>query len=118
MEKRFLSVKELGEYLHIKPATLYGKTEAGEVPHYKVGRLIRFKQDDIDEWMEKHRREPLDANKRARRILKATDRSNVDVNRIVKKSIEEVKGKCYSPGKGKLDQVKGLRKEVEDGTLS
>jgi excisionase family DNA binding protein len=117
MEKTFLNIEQASAYLNIKRSFLYTLVEAGEVPHYKVGRLIRFKQDDIDEWMEKHRREPLDANKRTKRILKATDRSSLDVNRIVKKSIAEIKVNRYTPSHGKPDRVKGLRKEVQDGTL-
>jgi hypothetical protein len=23
-----------------------------EIPHYRIGKLIRFKQSEIDEWME------------------------------------------------------------------
>ena len=92
--------------------------ESGELPHYRIGRLIRFKQDDVDRWMEGHRREGINVDKKARGILKAINRPVVDITSIVKKSIAEVKGLKYTPSHGRPDRIKDLRKEVEDGTLS
>jgi len=50
---RFLNIHELAIYLGIKPKTLYARVQ--EIPHYKVGRLIRFKREDVDVWMERHK---------------------------------------------------------------
>ncbi len=50
MNDAFLTIKEVSAYLNIKPATLYSKV--GDIPHYKIGRLVRFKRGDIDQWME------------------------------------------------------------------
>jgi hypothetical protein len=66
---------------------------------------------------ENHRQDPSDANKKAMAILKAINRPVVDVSRLVKESIEEVKGLKYIPNNGKPDQSRSLRKEVSDGTL-
>ena len=49
----YLTIGELSAYLSIKSKTLYARVK--EIPHYKVGRLIRFRKDDIDAWMERHR---------------------------------------------------------------
>jgi hypothetical protein len=67
--------------------------------------------------MENHRKEPLEANKRARAILKAVDKTTLDIDRVVKKSIEGVKEKVYTPNHGRSDQIRGLGKEVEHGTF-
>ena len=39
------------------------------------------------------------------------------VNNMVEEAIEEVTGTRYNVRTGKPERVKGLRKEVEDGTL-
>lgn len=113
--KEFLTIGELSEYLNLKRSNLYSMVESGELPHYRIGRLIRFRRDDIDQWMEDHRKEVIDTKKRAKGILKAV-KPSIDIDRLVKKSIEETKGLKYIPNNGKPDS-KGLRKEVSDGTL-
>ena len=115
--KEFLTIDELSQYLNIKKSTLYSMVESGEITHYRVGRLIRFKKQDVDVWMEGHRREENSADKKAKVILKAINKPIADIDSLVKKSIAEAKGNRYTPHHGKPDQVMGLREEVSDGTL-
>ena len=96
-----MTIQEVSQYLHIKPATLYSKVGGGEIPHYKVGRLVRFKREDIDRWMEDHRRDPSDGDNRVKAILKSTNKGTKDIDGIVKKVIEEVKGNVYTSGHGR-----------------
>ncbi len=65
MTKEFLDIRDLSECLSIKKSTLYAMVENGELPHYKIGRLIRFKHNDVDAWMETHRKERKDPEKKA-----------------------------------------------------
>ena len=116
MGKEYLTIDDLAEYLSVKRSTLYAKVESGEIPHYKVGRLVRFKECEIEEWLQSHRNENINAGQRAKRILK-TARPRMDIDAVVKKSIEEVKNSRYNFPHGKSDRIKGLRKEVENGTL-
>jgi excisionase family DNA binding protein len=113
----FLTIQEVSEYLHIKPATLYSKVESGDLPYYKLGRLLRFKLEDIDRWMETHRRDSSGANTRVKAILKATNKKAMDVDGIVKKAVEEVKGNVYTSDHGRPDRIRGLRKGVSNGSL-
>ena len=118
MEKEFMNIDELSQYLGIKKSTLYAKVERREIPFYRLGRLIVFKKDEIDVFMEKCRVECFDIKKEAERVMKGANRSRVDVNKVVKKAIEGVNGMGYTGPHGKPDhRVKGLRKEVQDGTL-
>jgi excisionase family DNA binding protein len=117
MEKQFLTVDELSLYLGIKKSNIYAKVERREIPFYRVGRLILFKKDEIDAFMEKCRVECFDIKKEAERVMRGANRSRADIDRVIKKAIEGVNGKGYTASHGKPDQVKGLRKEVEDGTL-
>jgi excisionase family DNA binding protein len=48
-----LTIRQLADYLNIKRSTLYAWVEQGFIPHYKMNRLIRFKKEEIDAWLEK-----------------------------------------------------------------
>jgi len=115
--KDFLTIDELSEYLSIKRSTLYSMVESGELPHYRIGRLIRFERSEVDRWVESNRCGCVNADSEARIILKTANRGNLNIDNIVKKSIAEVKGNRYTPNHGRPDRIKDLRKEVKDGTL-
>ena len=117
MEKMYLNIDELSQYLGIKKSNLYGKVERKEIPFYRWGRLIMFKKDEIDAFMAKCRVECFDIKKEAERVMKSATNSRLDVNKVIKKAIEGVNGKGYTASHGKPDHIKGLRKEVQDGTL-
>jgi excisionase family DNA binding protein len=117
MEKGFLNIDEASTYLNVKKSFLYSLVEGATIPYFRLNRLIRFRKDDLDRWMENHRQDPSEPNKRARAILKATNSDTIDIDRVMKKTIAEAKGKCYPPNHGRPDQDKDLRKEVSSGTL-
>lgn len=51
MEDRWLSVDEIAEYLGIKRDTAYKWISGKQMPAHKVGRLWKFRKEDVDEWM-------------------------------------------------------------------
>ncbi|MGD0917119.1 MAG: helix-turn-helix domain-containing protein [Thermodesulfobacteriota bacterium] len=91
MDKEFLNIKEVSEYLGMKKSTLYFYVENGDIPHYRIGRLIKFKKHDIDQWMVENKREKIDLPKLASRVLGKVSGEIVDVHSIVKKAIAETK---------------------------
>ena len=46
------TMDELCEYLGISKNTLYMLTSKNRIPHFKVGRQIRFRKAVIDKWAE------------------------------------------------------------------
>lgn len=52
MEKTWLTVDEVCEYLDISPATVYRWAREGTLPRHKVGKVTRFKKEDIDKLLE------------------------------------------------------------------
>ena len=117
-QQQYLTVQEVSQYLHIKPGTLYAKAETDEIPHYKIGRLVRFKKADIDAWMEKHRRGSPGETGEGDQFQIDSRGKPIDVDRIIKKVIAETKNIEYTPKQGRPDQTRGPRKEVEHGSLS
>ncbi|OHB90220.1 MAG: hypothetical protein A3D89_03635 [Planctomycetes bacterium RIFCSPHIGHO2_02_FULL_52_58] len=41
----------LTEYLKVKETKIYGLTHRKAIPHFKVGKELRFRKDDIDSWL-------------------------------------------------------------------
>ena len=51
MDDRWLSVIDISEYLGVKKDTIYKWLSKRTIPAHKVGRLWKFKKDEIDEWV-------------------------------------------------------------------
>jgi excisionase family DNA binding protein len=51
---RLLTMEEASEYLGISKLTLYGWVSARKLGFVKVGRLVKFKQPDLDKWIDQH----------------------------------------------------------------
>ena len=46
-----MTVSEVAEYLRVNPQTVYRKAKAGELPAVRIGRAIRFRKAELEEWM-------------------------------------------------------------------
>lgn len=114
--EKLLAIVDLLAYLRIKPKTLYSKVESGEIPHYKIGHLIRFRKSEVEAWLARNRKTSRAVTVRFGRTVK-TSRSAMNIDRLVKKTIDESRRGEYAPDHGKSDQTKGLGKEVENGDL-
>lgn len=55
MEK-LMTLEEVAKYLRLSVHTLYKMAEQRRIPALKAGKQWRFKKEEIDKWMEKHRR--------------------------------------------------------------
>ncbi len=55
MEDRWLSVEEIATYLGIKRDTVYRWINEKQMPAHRVGRLWKFKRDEVDEWVRNDR---------------------------------------------------------------
>jgi excisionase family DNA binding protein len=51
MEDRWLSVDEIAAYLGIKRDTVYKWIADKQMPAHKVGRLWKFRKEEVDEWV-------------------------------------------------------------------
>ena len=115
--EKFLTVFEVASLLSVRPSTVYQWVSSGEIPHYRLGRIVRFRRKDLETWVENFRKEKMDIEKKTIVILGTIGRKDKDTDRIIKKSIAEVKGNRYTPSPEKPGEDKGLGKEVSDGTL-
>ncbi|MDO9566988.1 MAG: helix-turn-helix domain-containing protein [Candidatus Desulfaltia sp.] len=51
MEDRWLSVDDIAAYLGIKRDTVYRWISERNMPGHKIGRLWKFRKEEIDEWV-------------------------------------------------------------------
>jgi len=56
-QKELLSTTETAEFLGISKNTLYEWIIQKKIPHFKVGRLVKFKREDLDAWLKKKKME-------------------------------------------------------------
>jgi len=56
-EKQLLNTKEAAEFLGISKNTLYEWIIQKKIPHIKVGRLVKFRREDLKEWLKKRTQE-------------------------------------------------------------
>lgn len=118
LSQAFLDVQAIARYLGIKPSSIYSMVEEKKVPHYRIGRQIRFKKSEIDEWMAGQREAVVDVKMETKKVIRSLQRRpGAAVDWIVKKAIDEAGKKGYTSSHGKPDHDKGLRKEVEHGSL-
>lgn len=55
---RWLSTAEAARRLGITPRTLYRFIDEGQLPAYRFGRVIRLKEDEVDQFIEQCRIPP------------------------------------------------------------
>jgi excisionase family DNA binding protein len=53
-----LSISELCQELGMGKSWIYRRLRSGEIPSVKLGRSIKVKREDLEEYLEKHRFRP------------------------------------------------------------
>ena len=56
-QNKSLSTQEVAQILHVSKSTIYELIRRGEISSYKIGRKVRFTQDDVDAYIARSRHE-------------------------------------------------------------
>jgi excisionase family DNA binding protein len=59
-QKQLMDMNEASEYLGIRKNTLYEWVIERKIPHVRVGRLLKFRREDLENWLRKRTREEKD----------------------------------------------------------
>ena len=113
-------IKEVSNYLSIKEKTIYSKVEKKEIPHYRIGRLIRFTKEEIDNWLENCRngqKPEVEQQKIKKNRRKLSNLFNNHVDKIAIKVIDEETHKYYDTKHGKSDRIEAQEKENDYGSI-
>jgi len=111
-DNSYWDILDLSHYLNVKVKTLYAMIY--DIPHYRVGKLIRFKKEEIEAWMEnKKAKEDTQPRKKKERLESA----NTHINRLIRKTIDQTKQEDYNLDHGEPDLKGSKREEVNNGNL-
>ena len=62
MEDRWLSIKEIAEYLGVRRETIYVYFEKKNLPGHRIGKFWKFKRDEVDVWVKSGKAATYDTN--------------------------------------------------------
>ena len=55
VEEELLTVEQVQELLKVGRTFAYSLVKSGELPSYRVGRLLRIRRADVEQWLEHNR---------------------------------------------------------------
>jgi excisionase family DNA binding protein len=58
VSERLLTAADLADLLAMSPDTIIDWAAAGRVPSFKLGQAVRFRESEVLDWLEQHRRGP------------------------------------------------------------
>ena len=56
---KVLSPEQVSSMLEVKISTIYQWTHQRFIPHIKIGRFVRFKEDEIEKWLAENQKKVL-----------------------------------------------------------
>jgi excisionase family DNA binding protein len=108
IDKGFWDIEDLSHYLNVKLKTIYSMVT--NIPHYRIGKLIRFKKVEIDSWLES-KRESAQNIKKILKKRKLNESSNNNIDALIRKTIDQTKQEDYNSSHGKSDRIEAQGKE-------
>lgn len=61
-ENGVLTIQQVAKRLQVSLPWLYRATKEGTIPHIRIGGMIRFRQYDIDAWLNAHKIDEVSGN--------------------------------------------------------
>lgn len=104
-----MTVEELAKYLKIKPDTIYKKVRKGELPAIKLGKLVRFPKELIDEWIIEQ------ATKTMKEVRAAKQRVEARVGQAVEKvehAVENAVGQAKETAESAVEEVRKTQEHL------
>jgi excisionase family DNA binding protein len=115
IDSGFWNIEDLSGYLKVKTKTIYAMVP--DIPHYRIGKLIRFKKAEIDTWLEHKRENVQDIKIQTREKRKKSESVNNNIDKVIRKTIDQTKQEDYNLDNGKSDRIEGPRKEINNGSI-
>ncbi len=86
MIDKFLSVKQVADFLNCKQSSVYAWAKSGKLPAYKINGLLRFDLREIQDWIKKCKIQP----NTPLRVSETLKKSNIDY--VIKNAIDSTLG--------------------------
>jgi PTS system nitrogen regulatory IIA component len=65
-EETLMDIRQVASYLQINEATAYTWAQNGKLPGIKIGRIWRFRREDIEAWLDENMQRPKPGNRKSR----------------------------------------------------
>ncbi len=104
---KLLTIEQLSHQLNIKRSTLYAWVARGKIPHVKIHKLIRFRPQEIETWVQGFQLEKSNLPS-----IKPKDNSG-DVDLLIARAKREV----YNARSGETRPISSPGKEGDDGAI-
>ena len=52
MNQNLISIKEMAKILDVPVSWLYSRTRTNEIPHFKVGKYVKFSPEAVLQWIQ------------------------------------------------------------------
>ena len=53
----YIKISQVAERLNVSPNTVYKRVSRGDIPAYRIGRLIRIDERDLEKYMKQNQTE-------------------------------------------------------------
>jgi len=84
MDDELLTIPEAARFLKISKSKVYQMAKEGKLPHFKIGRNIRIRKEDLKEWLKDYHvpamEEPSVALREVIRRMNEKSRKNATPN--------------------------------------
>ncbi len=54
VQKKMMIAREVAAYLRCSSSTVRRMVRRGQIPHYRLGKLVRFRLSEIERWLALH----------------------------------------------------------------
>ena len=51
MNQNLIGINEMAKKLDVPVSWLYSRTRTGEIPFYKLGKYVRFDEEEVMDWI-------------------------------------------------------------------
>lgn len=89
---QLLTIREIAQRLKVSPKTIYKWTHLRKIPVARAGRLLRFNETDVLNWMKQDvfipRAEPI--GKKTRTPVRHKSREKAEIDRLVESCTREI----------------------------
>jgi len=97
MEDKLLTLKELCDLLHLRPASVYSLVYHKRIPVVKLSsRCLRFRLSDIQAWIATKTVQPMQAQSQAQPVALRRPRGRPPKNPAIDRIIEQAKREVLS----------------------
>ena len=61
MDQNLKGIKAIAKKLDVPKSWVYSRTRTGEIPHYKVGKYVKFNESEVMRWIKERQKQNIES---------------------------------------------------------